>query len=143
MTIAFGTVVAGGPINTHEGGENYCEDPIATCILLYAPIAGIESHLGLEFEYGSGPPPDPLSAWINGPDEVPETESCTWQADVTGGVTPYSYQWSGVLSGSGSSITGIVGGSGYLILMVTGDESDQASDSLFIYVDEELEECEA
>jgi hypothetical protein len=62
----------------------------------------------------------PLTAWINGPSFVhPNSSSCLWNGGASGGSGSYSYQWSGVLSGSGSSITGAVSQSGYLYLTVT------------------------
>ena len=97
------------------------------------------------FEYGSGPPPPPpppLSAYIAGPSEVPPNQSCIWQAIASGGSTPYSYQWSGVLSGSSSSVSGVVYNSGWLYLTVTDAAQNQAGDQLFVNIDEELEECE-
>ena len=52
------------------------------------------------------PPPPSLTASIDGPDYVFPDQAYTWTAIVSNGVAPYSYQWSGPFSGSGSSITG-------------------------------------
>ena len=55
--IAFGIVVAGGPHNKPDYGDNtdYCERPSdgKTCTLLYAPVDQIEAHLGMTFDWGS------------------------------------------------------------------------------------------
>jgi hypothetical protein len=52
------------------------------------------------------PPPATLAVSVNGPAEVVDGEYNTWDAYVTGGVPPYTYQWSGFASGSGPSVTG-------------------------------------
>jgi len=48
----------------------------------------------------------PLAVAINGPTAVFADQTQTWTSAVTGGVTPYSYQWfkDGSLVGSGSSL---------------------------------------
>ncbi len=55
--IPFGIVVAGGPMNKTDYGDNtsYCEKPSGgrTCTLLYAPVDQIEAHLGMTFGWGS------------------------------------------------------------------------------------------
>ena len=63
-------------------------------------------------------PPQPLSEGIDGPTMVNGAFPGTWTADISGGSPPYSYQWSGVLSGTGSSISGMVYSSDYLYLDV-------------------------
>ena len=82
-----------------------------------------------------------MSAWISGPEEVPEYEPCTWVSVVNGGTEPYTYAWSGALTGSNWSITGSPD-SGTLYLTVTDHFGAQASDEMEIGVNEELEECE-
>lgn len=84
--------------------------------------------------------PPPLNAWITGPNEVPEWGTCTWQAQVDGGVPPYYYQWSGALYGSNSSVSG-EGIEGWLYLTVTDSGSGQDSSSFQISIDEFAEEC--
>lgn len=83
----------------------------------------------------STPPPPPLSAEIMGPFEVPPGQSCSWQAVVTGGSPPYTYQWSGALSGTSISVSGSVGSSGYLYLTVTDSSQDQEDDQFYVLVD--------
>ncbi len=80
------------------------------------------------------PPPPPLSVSILGPSQVRAGQYCTWFADVTGGQSPYSYQWSGVLSGTGSQVTGAVYNSGWLDLVVTDAASQTDHASLYITV---------
>lgn len=109
-------------------------------VALFSPLGGIKQDLGSFTTFT--PPPPPLSVFISGPDEVPPDEYCTWQASVTGGTAPYSYSWSGALSGSGSSVSGSISQSSWLYLTVTDAGQNQDSNQIFITVDEELEECE-
>jgi hypothetical protein len=55
-------------------------------------------------------PPDynvpSLAVSIDGPTMVTEGQTNTWSALVTGGTGPYTYQWSGGLSGNGQSVAG-------------------------------------
>lgn len=85
----------------------------------------------------------PLQGGITGPPEVPPETECTWSAsNVSGGVWPYTYQWSGALSGTGMNVTGTIQAPGeWLYLTVTDDASNQVSDQLFISVDEQVTEC--
>jgi subtilisin family serine protease len=71
-------------------------------------------------------PPPPLNVWIDGPSVVSPMASCTWYAAPSGGTPPYhSYQWSGVLSGTSSSVTGSVFSSDWLYLSVKDSSSPQ------------------
>ena len=70
---------------------------------------------------------------------APEYQSCTWQAFGSGGTGNYSYQWSGILSGLGSSISGVVSSSTLYVTVTDG--SGQASNQMSVYVDEWAEEC--
>jgi hypothetical protein len=146
VAIPFGTVVAGGPLEDIHDWAGTCEAPITTwpfttCILYYAPVSGADTHLGESFEYGSGPPPTPPAVSISGPNEVPEGGYCTWQAFASNGAPPYTYQWSGALSGSGSYISGVVNSSGWLYVTVTDVNQAQDNDQFFITVDEQADEC--
>lgn len=80
------------------------------------------------------PPPPSLSVTINGPSQVESNWFCEWTSTVSGGTPPYSYSWSGVLSGSGSTVFGNVSSSGQLLLSVTDAGSASGSDSHTITV---------
>ena len=78
-------------------------------------------------------PPPPMSASIAGPSEVKPNQSwCFWAANTSGGTPPYSYNWSGVLSGTGATVTGAVNSSGRLYLLVTDSNGQQRSPSKYI-----------
>ncbi len=65
---------------------------------------------------------------------------CTWYARPKGGSGGYSYEWSGVLSGTESSVTGQVWSSGWLNLEVTAiDDTENASK--YITVDAGAPDC--
>ncbi len=70
-----------------------------------------------------------LVAQISGPTEVPPGVGCTFVADIIGGTSPFSYQWSGITSGSSPSAFVVLQNSGWLHLAVTdsGFRSDQTS----------------
>ncbi len=55
---------------------------------------------------------------ISGPSRVSGSETCTWRANAIGGRQPFVYSWSGVLSGSGSTVAGRVRSTGYLAVRV-------------------------
>jgi len=78
-------------------------------------------------------PPPVVS--ISGHTFLPPGVSCTWTANVAGGVPPYSIEWSGLFSGSGSTITGVTSSSGWLFVTVTDRPGHTAEDSIFITVD--------
>ena len=82
-----------------------------------------------------------LTANISGPDEVQPIQFCSWSASVSGGLQPYTYSWSGVLSGSASDIMSLVSESGWLNLTVTDDANSQVNTSKFITVDFQAPEC--
>jgi len=50
------------------------------------------------------PPPPSHTVTINGPIRIRPGATCNWQAAVTGGSLPYTYQW---------TIDGLNGGTGY------------------------------
>jgi hypothetical protein len=76
--------------------------------------------------------PPPLDASILGPSQVQAGQYCTWWASVSGGQSPYSYQWSGKLSGTGSQVSGRLYSSGWLDLTVT--DAAQHTDHASLYV---------
>jgi hypothetical protein len=75
-------------VNFGKNGDNYG---------IFSPIGSIEQDFGGSlgvFDPGN-PPPDPIQVNIQGPFEIPTwaAEDCAWDANVTGGVGPYSYEW--------------------------------------------------
>jgi len=73
--------------------------------------------------------------WVRivGPRAALRGETCTWTTR-SGGLWPLSYEWSGILHGSGRSITGVVEESGWLRVTVTDPLDRTASDSLEVTV---------
>ena len=57
---------------------------------------------------------------------------CTWTAAKKGGHAPYSHGWSGVLTGTGSSVSGNPPLSGLLNVQVTDGLGGAANSSLII-----------
>ncbi len=80
-----------------------------------AQIANAMVAIGMQRASGGG---QTLTAAISGPDAVNTDWYSTWGAQVTGGSAPYTYSWSGLFYGSGSSISGSTSTSGDLILDV-------------------------
>lgn len=78
-------------------------------------------------------PPPGVS--IEGHSYLPPGLACTWQATGSGGVPPYTYSWSGLLSGGGSQITGVVWDSGWLTVTVTDRAGHVGEDSFYITID--------
>lgn len=76
-----------------------------------------------------------LTVSISGPDGVVSGNSGTWYS-ILGlpGTSPYTYDWSGLLSGSSSSISGSPTSSGYLYLRVIDAAADTAYASLYVTV---------
>ena len=44
--------------------------------------------------------------YLNGPSQIPYYQTCVWYAEAAGGLPPYSFVWSGVISGGGSYVYG-------------------------------------
>jgi hypothetical protein len=91
-------------------------------------------------------PPNPLSVSISGPTSVgPYTASCSqWTASVSGGSSPFTYDWDGMFTGTGSSVTGTVPGTGgYLYLTVFESSGMYTSTSLFVtYNSQDQSQCQ-
>lgn len=58
-----------------------------------------------------------------------------WIAEVTGGMDPLRYRWSGVLSGDGFSVSGYVTESGWLEVAVTDQGNRRGEARVFVTVD--------
>jgi hypothetical protein len=53
----------------------------------FSPMSGVEADLGTLHVY------DDMDVTIIGPTEVPPHDVCEWEADIEGGISPYSYKW--------------------------------------------------
>lgn len=123
-----GMLWRGEPMGTSEGAR-----------YVFAPIGNIEDDFsGSAFDVVPLPT---LGTWIVGPSEVPPATTCTWQGFVDGGLSPYSFAWSGLLSGSGNHVSGSASQSGWLKLLVGSTDGQQATDSLFVQVTSSAEPC--
>ena len=78
--------------------------------------------------------PPPLDASIDGPTMVRPGATCTWFSNVTGGVSPYTYQWSGKLSGSWNFVSGELYSSGYLYLDVADSQQPPDTDGHALWI---------
>lgn len=124
----FGVLFAWGPQTQEQ--TDYCDNPSgAECFYYFSNWSWINWHLGRTFN-----PIPPLDAMIVGPHEVRSNDQCTWQAVTSGGEPPLSYSWSGVLSGSGLSVSGTVSSSGWLNLDVTSNDGQTANDQFWVTV---------
>jgi hypothetical protein len=76
----------------------------------YFPWKGWSSSVVYNpFVGGAGSHAPSLSASISGPQYLSDgNQDGTWQALVSGGTPPYTYQWSGAFTGTQSSISGTV-----------------------------------
>jgi len=83
----------------------------------------------------------PLTVTIEGPTSVRPWEFCTWQANVSGGTGGYTYQWSGVLSGTTPSVSGNVSESGSLAVTVNSGDGRQGNDEIDITVSSSAPSC--
>lgn len=80
-----------------------------------AQIANAMFAIGMQRVAGGG---QTLTAAISGPDAVNTDWYSTWSAQVSGGTPPYTYSWSGLFYGNGSSVSGSTSSTGDLILDV-------------------------
>src|SRR5687767_8371750 len=98
---------------------------------LMSNLNQIEKDLGPLTVLDPGPP----SISIFGASVVRPDVECPWSAGGQFGIPPQTIQWSGVLSGTGGTIWGMVQNSGWLNLTVTDGVGRQAFDSFYITVD--------
>lgn len=87
-------------------------------------LTSVRQVLAVEFGLDN-PPPPPLTASISGPSVVAAGQFNNWNGSANGGQPPYSYSWSGQLSGSGQVVSGALFSSGYLYLTVTSADGQQ------------------
>jgi hypothetical protein len=103
---------------------------------IYSVFYEIENDIGGTLCVNIGCSPDP-TVLIQGPSVVPPYVQCEWTTVTLGGVAPYSFQWSGVLSGTGSSIQDDLSSSGTLTVTVTDDVNHTDVSHFYVTVDEE------
>lgn len=76
-----------------------------------------------------------LGVYIGGPTYVVDGGSGTWDIGYyTPGTSPYTYAWSGILSGADSTVSGSPSASGYLYLRVIDSAADTAYSSYYVSV---------
>jgi len=114
---------------------------------IYEPSSGHPQNgfAYLDFTFGQRSPvcpTNPPAVSITGPTLVPTGSLCEWQAVVTGGEAPYTYTWTGVLSGSGPTLTGSPTESGLLRVDVIAADGQYAFDYHSITVSESAPPCE-
>jgi len=98
---------------------------------------------GVVTNAGSGSPnlfiysnlPAPVMVTIIGPGTVGPFMHCQWSALVKAGRGPFTYSWSGVKSGSSSTINGPISTTGWLNIEVWDAISGYAGNSRWITVD--------
>jgi hypothetical protein len=90
----------------------------------------IQKDLGQLIVHDPGPP----VVDIFGPTEVAPGQYCSWTAQVVNGVPPFSYQWSGIFTGSGSSVAGFAGSGGNLNVQVTDRFGRVTADAIVVVV---------
>ena len=74
----------------------------------------------------------PFTATISGPQYLYPSTVCTWWGGGNSGNPPYTYSWSGRLSGTSNSVTGGFSRSGDLFLTVTDSRGRVASAQFYI-----------
>jgi len=87
--------------------------------------------------YYAAPPPTPpnaLYASISGPTFIEDGTPTTYSASVTGGSGPYTYQWSGLATGSGATIDVTTSQQGTLYLDVYDASTGHAALSTYIRI---------
>ena len=90
----------------------------------------------IEWDLGALTVMDPGSPRVEvlGRTLVKREEKCTWTAYTRRGLEPFTYEWSGVLHGSGRTVTGVVRESGWLRVTVTDPLDRTDRDSLEVRV---------
>jgi hypothetical protein len=107
----------------------------------YNGYAYLDFTFGTRSPFCGTPPPAVLSASVSGPTTVQSGASCTWNANVSGGETPYTYSWSGKVSGSSSQVTGSLTSSGWIYLDVDSDDGQDDGGELYVTVSPSGDDC--
>lgn len=107
---------------------------------------------GYDTQYGYGvldanaaiQPYLPFTVSISGPSVVsPYDDFCEWSASVSGGEAPFQYQWSGILTGTSSTVSGSVSSPGWLYVDVFSNDGRIRSNSKYVTTSGDEPECEA
>ena len=64
----------------------------------------------------------------------PDAGYCTWEARSRGGMTPFTYEWSGILQGRERRIRGRVREPGYLAVTLKDVIGREVRDSVYVEV---------
>jgi aqualysin 1 len=81
--------------------------------------------------------PAPVQVSIQGPSYAGPFSECSWNAEVRAGRGPFQFQWSGLLTGSGSGISGLISSSGGLQVQVSDALSGSATTTIGVTFDPE------
>jgi hypothetical protein len=90
---------------------------------------GADLGEGLIFYMGIYP-----SVSIDGPSAVRTNYECTWSANISNGNSPFTYQWSGLFSGTSFLQDGIATTSGWLNLSITDYFGRSTNTALYVTV---------
>ena len=97
-------------------------DPNAEAALRFPTLASVTLPYRYN-PYAATPPvccsTYPLSGVVNGTTTIPVNTSSTWTAVAAGGAAPYTYKWTGVLTGSAQAVIGSLQASGSLFVKIT------------------------
>lgn len=101
---------------------------------IYHTATGLDAVATGMRQMGMGLSTAPLSITTSGPRSLTDGIAGTWSASVSYGWTPYTFTWSGVISGTGSSITRVPSGSGYVYLTVVDANGKRGTTSFWLDV---------
>ena len=119
---ADSTVTLFGTMFYLEHGSPGSDNLLRSNTSWFSSYRAFESDLGVldqRFLNPRSAVPANLSALVEGPDYVTSGYTNTWRASVSGGVPPYSYQWSGAFNATTSEVTGSLTYTDDLFLSVT------------------------
>jgi len=104
----------------------------------FSPMLRLDQHLGA-LDYGNHTPPPPPSVMISGPDSIPPSSTCTWNAIPSSGTPPYSFRWwnhntfvSDSASYTGGLLPGSTGSSFTLTVEVEDDSGQTETDQFHV-----------
>ena len=114
-------------------------DPIFVQNTYFPPANGFPSWnqnmLFNPFRGSALPPPPPqLIASVGGPTQISGCEINQWQAVVTSGTPPYTYSWSGDVSGTGQYVEGSSQTDMLIALDVWDATGQHAAPALYVHV---------